>query len=53
MARRKRVKSTRPVEDAEDEKDPLPLSEAEVEDFCTKIQERSERWAEEYSEGMY
>ncbi|WFD20580.1 hypothetical protein MCAP1_002827 [Malassezia caprae] len=49
MARRKRMKQTRRAED-DDEKAPLPLPEAEVEDFRSKIQDRSERWAEEYSE---
>lgn len=52
MARRKRSTRTRRNDHGEDEKAPLPLSEAEVEDFHSKIQDRSDRWAEEYSEGM-
>jgi len=52
MARRKRAKQTRFAEDADDKKGPLPLSEAEIEEFRAKFQARSERWAEEYSEGV-
>ncbi|WFD28448.1 hypothetical protein MNAN1_003459 [Malassezia nana] len=50
MARRKRMQRTRSAADAEDEKAPVPLSDAELEQFHAKIQDRTDRWAEEYSE---